>query len=98
MLALGSINFGDERTIFSQVEKVVKCAKPGGKIFWRFNPGITHDNQHAQWIDFYPWTEEKVREFAQRLNCTVDDFSWDHPQDQDVRWGNRYYSEWTKQK
>lgn len=98
VLALGSINFGDERTIFSQVEKVVKCAKPGGKIFWRFNPGITHDNQHAQWIDFYPWTEEKVREFAQRLNCTVDDFSWDHPHDQDVRWGNRYYSEWTKQK
>lgn len=95
VLALGSVNFGDEKTIFEQVERVVKCAKRGGKIFWRLNPGITHENKHAQWVDFYQWTEEKIREFAERLNCTIDDLGWDHPED-DVRWGNRYYSEWTK--
>ena len=98
VLALGSINFGDDTTIFSQVEKVVECVKPGGKIFWRLNPGITHDNKGAQWIDFYPWSEEKVREFAQRLNCVVDEFDWDQSNQETIRWGNRYYSEWTKEK
>lgn len=96
VLALGSINFGDDVTMFAQTEKVVKCAKKGGKIFWRLNPGITHENEHARWVDFYPWTEEKVRDFAQRLNCTVDEFSWDQTNEETIRWGNRHYSEWTK--
>lgn len=96
VLALGSINFGDDRTIFAQVEKVVACAKTGGKIFWRFNPGITHDNDHARWIDFYPWTEAKINEFAERLGCTVNEIAWDQTNEETIRWGNRYYSEWTK--
>ena len=97
VLALGSINFGDEKTIQQQMVKVVKMCKAGGTIFWRFNPGITHDNQHARWVDFYPWTEEKIRELAGLLKCDVVDFGWDHIGDDTVRWGNRFYCEWRKQ-
>ena len=96
VMCLGSINFGDEKTIENQVFRAVKLCKPGGKLFFRCNPGITHDNEHAQWIDFYPWSEEKLRELADRFGCTVNEVSWDHPEDSNPRWGNRLYSEWTK--
>ena len=68
----------------------------GGTIYWRCNPGITHDNMGAQWIDFYPWTEDKLREFATALKCTVVEMGWDHLEDAEPRWGNRIYSEWRK--
>ena len=98
VLALGSINFGDEKAIRTQVEKVVSMTKSGGKIYWRCNPGITHDNEHAYWINFYPWSEEKLREFANDFGCTVNEIGWDHmDEDDEIRWGNRLYSEWTKQ-
>ena len=96
VMCLGSINFGDEKTIENQIFRAVKLCKPGGKLFFRCNPGITHDNEHAQWIDFYPWSEEKLRELADRFDCTVNEVSWDHPEDSNPRWGNRLYSEWTK--
>ena len=96
VLALGSINFGDQAEIERQKSNVVKLCKGGGKIFWRCNPGITHDNPEAQWVDFFPWSEEFMRDIAQKLGCTIDDFGWDHEDDEDPRWGNRLYAEWTK--
>lgn len=53
VLALGSINFGDTTEIERQIGNVIHLVKPGGKIFWRCNPGITHDNAQAQWVDFF---------------------------------------------
>jgi hypothetical protein len=96
VLALGSVNFGDIVTIGRQVSKIVSCAKPGGKIFWRMNPGIKHDNGLAEWIDFFPWSEDHIRNFAAQNNCTVVEIGWDQPENQERRWGNRFYSEWTK--
>jgi hypothetical protein len=95
-LALGSINFGDQTEIERQIGNVVHMVKPGGKIYWRMNPGITHDNPQAQWVDFFPWSEEYIKDIASRCNCIVNEISWDHTEvDVDVRWGNRLYSEWT---
>jgi len=96
ILALGSINFGDQIEIEKQLSQVVNLVKPGGKIFFRFNPGITHGNAGAKWIDFFPYTEEFINDIATKLNCKVNELGWDHPKDSEVRWGNRYYSEWTK--
>lgn len=98
VLALGSINFGDKKEIDRQVSNVVNLTKPGGKIFWRCNPGITHDNDHAKWVDFFDWSKEYIMEISAKVNCTVNEVSWDHDEnDKEVRWGNRLYSEWTKQ-
>lgn len=97
VLALGSINFGDENTIFEQVKRVTELVAPGGLIFWRCNPGITHDNKHAQWIDFYPWSHEKMQEFADKIGgFEIDVLDWDHQGDDTIRWGNRIYSEWRR--
>lgn len=97
VLVLGSINFGDQATIEAQLVSAASLVKPGGKLFLRANPGITHVNKHAQWIDFFNWTEEYITDVAKRLGFTVNEIGWDHPQgDLDVPNGNRYYSEWTK--
>lgn len=97
VLVLGSINFGDQATIESQLVSAAGLVKPGGKLFLRANPGITHVNEHAHWIDFFNWTEEYITDVAKRLGFTVNEIDWDHPQSNlDVPNGNRYYSEWTK--
>jgi len=97
VLCLGSINFGDETTIFNQVAKVSSWVAPGGLLIWRCNPGITHDNKHAQWIDFYNWSHEKLQEFCNKIGSfTIVESGWDHEGDDTVRWGNRLYSEWRR--
>jgi len=95
-LVLGSINFGDQTTIDRQIAEVVRLTKPGGKIYWRCNPGITHENENAEWIDFFNWDEAYINNVAKRMNCEVDEISWDHPEGSELRNGNRLYSEWTK--
>jgi SAM-dependent methyltransferase len=96
VMLLGSVNFGDETTILKQVAKAVKLCKPGGKLFLRVNPGITHDHDKARWIDFFEWNEEIIQKFAKQLNCTVEEIAWDHTEEETIRWGNRLYSEWTR--
>jgi len=96
VFALGSINFGNAETIRRQVEKIVDLCKPGGMIAIRVNPGITHDHPKAQWIDFFEWDEDYIRKFAEQNDCDVEVIGWDHPNEETIRWGNRYYSIWHK--
>lgn len=97
VLCLGSINFGDALTIEKQVVKSVTMLKPGGDIYFRCNPGITHDHDMAKWIDFYPWTHEKLHELAELNKCIVVEEGWDHPEEnEDIRWGNRLFQHWKK--
>ena len=62
---LGSINFGTEETIRSQVAKVVALLKPQARIYWRLNPG-RRDHQHSdcEAIPFFPWTLEFLNDLA----------------------------------
>ena len=86
---LGSINFGCEETILTQVEKVVSLVKPGGRIYWRQNPGKQdHGNEECKNINFFKWTFEKNLSYAKSYRCEVQLIAWDK--------GRRIYSEWTK--
>ncbi len=68
---LGSINFGDEDVISQQIEKVVSCLKEGGRIYWRLNPGRQdHASPLCSKIVFFPWTFEKLKEFADKHGFT----------------------------
>lgn len=96
VLILGSLNFGDEADINRQFVKAFGLCKPGGKIFLRANPGITHANDNAKWIDFYEWSHEKVQEFADKLGATVNELGWDHDDADETKWGNRIYAELTR--
>ena len=72
---LGSINFGDEEVIARQIKKVAMLMMPNSRIYWRLNPGRQdHADPLCQQIDFFPWTFEKLEEFAtqygyKQTNC-----------------------------
>jgi hypothetical protein len=84
---LGSINFGNEKTIKNQIKYVVNLLKPTARIYWRVNPGLKdHGNKECHQIEFFPWSKKLLRDYAteygfQALNIR-DDFN------------NRIYCEW----
>jgi hypothetical protein len=86
---LGSINFGNENTILTQIASVITCLKPQARIYWRCNPGRKdHGNQECESIDFYPWTLEKHVEFSTLFGFRLAKVCWDT--------NNRIYAEWTR--
>jgi len=88
VLCLGSLNFGDAGTVYSQVAQAVSLCKPGGKIFWRQNPGVgDHPWKGADVIQFFPWTIELNYTWAAQLGCTVEECKWDN---------TRIYAEWSR--
>jgi len=88
VLCLGSINFGDTNKILDELERVVKLTSPGGKIFFRVNPGLKHDPMEADWIQFYDWTPTFIINTADFLGVTVLDLRTDYK--------NRMYFVWAK--
>jgi SAM-dependent methyltransferase len=88
VLCLGSLNFGDAATVYDQVHKAVSLCRPGGRIYWRQNPGIgDHPWQGVDAIQFFPWSVELNYEWAALLGCTVKECKWDD---------SRIYAEWIK--
>ena len=84
---LGSINFGSEDTILTQINCVTDCLKPKSRIYWRCNPGLKdHGNLECNDINFYPWTIEKHIELADQFGYKLAVARWDT--------GNRIYAEW----
>ena len=91
-LCLGSVNFGSVDIITNQIEKVNAMLTPSARIFWRLNPGHQdHNNEACNSIDFFPWTFEKLNEYAtqfgfEQINC-AEDTNGEHI---------RLYAEWTR--
>jgi hypothetical protein len=96
VLCMGSINFGDEDHIASQIKKVVSLTKKGGRIYWRQNPGqADHDNEECKSVPFFKWSAERNYSFATRFGCQVVDFKVDYNRKNSDR--IRLYAEWIKQ-
>lgn len=60
VMALGSINFGNEAKIYSELTAVDKLLKKGGHLFIRANPGLPHKHSDYALVDliqFYPWSK-----------------------------------------
>ena len=86
---LGSINFGDEKYVESLVAKLSRETKTGDRIYWRQNPGIgDHPWKDTEQINFYPWTFNKNKEWANKYDFTINELLQDT--------GNRIYTEWTR--
>jgi len=86
---LGSINFGDEKRILSQIEKVMSHLKPHSRIYWRCNPGLQdHNTEGCTQIEFFPWTLEFHKWHAPRFGFTIKELCWDTQ--------NRIYAEWVR--
>ena len=86
---LGSINFGHEKYVESQIAKLSRETKIGDRIYWRQNPGIgDHPWKDTEQINFYPWTFNKNKEWANKYDFTINELLQDT--------GNRIYTEWTR--
>ena len=76
-IVFGSINFGNEEDIEPRLEKAIGLVKPGGKLFFRVNPGIQHENLHSRWIQFFDWSEDRIASYAQKYDCKVENLHWE---------------------
>ena len=86
---LGSINFGDEKTIKNQIKCVINFLKPRARIYWRVNPGLKdHGNSECKLIEFFPWSKSLLVSYAEEFNFEVVDMKDDL--------NNRIYCEWQK--
>jgi hypothetical protein len=92
VLALGSLNFGtDEKHIRAMFEKIVDMTKPGGYIYFRFNPGIDHkpipkDKTSFMFIDWFPWTQELIFELMKTYDLKLIRFALEENQQGDERY------------
>ena len=86
---LGSINFGSEINIVSQITSVIACLKPKARIYWRCNPGLKdHGNKECESIEFFPWTIDKHIKYSEIFGFRLATCRWDT--------NNRLYVEWIK--
>lgn len=88
-LCLGSINFGNEKTIKNQIQCVVNLLKPAARIYWRVNPGLKdHGNTQCHAIDFFPWTKKLLQDYATEYGFRAQNIKDDL--------NNRIYCEWLR--
>lgn len=89
ILALGSINFGGYSNIANQIAKMTLHLKPGGRIYWRQNPGrFDHNNNQQYDIEFFPWSLYYNMQFCHLYNYDIRHFQWEN--------NSRIYCEWVK--
>ena len=79
VLALGSINFGDESVIDNQMKIIDKIFDR--EAIFRVNPGIPHDWADVadiQGIHWYPWTKDKIYAIADHYKYNVKRLEEEH--------------------
>lgn len=89
-VALGSINFGSTDKIFAEIEKAVELTAPGGKLFFRVNPGNQHTPPESKWISFYNWDTNFIVNCADYFDLDILDLKTDRT--------DRIYFAWSKPK
>ena len=86
---LGSINFGSEAKIISEITSVVNLLQQESRIYWRCNPGRKdHGNLECREIDFFPWSIDIHKEFSKHFGFECVDLKWDS--------NHRIYAEWSR--
>ena len=71
ILCLGSVNFGSREKILSEVGKCVNLLAEQGTMFFRVNPGLSHDKPEAKWIEFFGWNVPFIIELAEMYNLKI---------------------------
>lgn len=70
VLALGSVNFGDEATVVRQLSCLRTWLKPGGRVFMRANPGIRYPD--APGLTIFPWSIEDAYRLGELAGLRVE--------------------------
>lgn len=76
MIVFGSINFNGRDEISKKLKHCVDLLNPGGRMYFRVNPGIPHVK--GPWVDIFEWDFQTVQEFAQEFNLDLETFKKDN--------------------
>jgi hypothetical protein len=72
IIVLGSINFNSKEDIESRFAHCVDLLAPGGKIYFRANPGIQWKT--GPWVEIFKWSFEVVKVFEEKYNLRLESF------------------------
>lgn len=76
IIALGSINFNSKDEVEARFAHCVKLLSPGGRMYFRVNPGIPHPGH--PYVEIFPWNFAVVMEFCQRYALSLESFKRDN--------------------
>ena len=71
ILCLGSVNFGSRDKIIAEVGRCVQLLDDNGIMFFRVNPGLSHDKPEADWIEFFAWNVPFIIELSEMFNLKI---------------------------
>jgi SAM-dependent methyltransferase len=71
ILCLGSVNFGSQDKITAEIAKTVMLLEQGGTMFFRVNPGVSHDRPEARWIEFFAWNVPFIIDLAEKFKLKI---------------------------
>ena len=86
IIAFGSLNFNSRADIEERFQCLVSLLMPGGRMYFRVNPGIAHAN--GPWVDIFPWSFEIAYELANNAGLEMPVFKRD--------FNDRLYFEYVK--
>jgi SAM-dependent methyltransferase len=76
IIVFGSLNFNGKEEIEERFAKLVSVLMPGGKMYFRANPGILWPK--GPYVDIFPWTFEIAHDLAKKHNLTLETFKKDN--------------------
>ena len=71
ILCLGSVNFCSKEKIIAEVGRCVQLLANNGLMFFRVNPGLSHDKPEAYWIEFFAWNVPFIIELSEMYNLKI---------------------------
>jgi SAM-dependent methyltransferase len=86
IIVFGSLNFGDKNDIYSRFAKLNEYLMPGGRMYFRANPGNLWPK--GPYVDIFPWTFEVAYDLAKTHGLELEKFKKDN--------GDRLYFEFYK--
>ena len=75
VIALGSINFNSRADIEERFAATVNLLAPGGHLWMRCNPGLSHKN--GPWVEIFPWSFDVAYELAKQFDLTLETLKQD---------------------
>lgn len=75
IIALGSINFNSRDEIEARFAKCVECLTPGGRLYFRVNPGKPHAT--GPYVDIFAWDFETIKDFEEKYNLKLESLKKD---------------------
>jgi SAM-dependent methyltransferase len=76
IICLGSINFNSRADIEARFARCVDLLAPGGKMYFRANPGIQWKN--GPWVEIFAWNFQVVKELEEKYSLKLETFKQDN--------------------